>query len=79
MATTDSLFTEFFNTIGSTSAFEAIRKVQKVDGLALAKELKFDKFSDLGTPVIDYVELTLYDENRKLYCCNPRRCGTHPT
>lgn len=63
----DSPISNFFNTIASTSAFETVRKVQKVDTARLETQLQFAKFSDLGTPVLDYVELTLYDKVLNFY------------
>ena len=56
------IYKSFFNTIGSTSAFEAIRKTSKVDINKLQNSFNNAKFSNLGTPVVDYVELALYED-----------------
>ena len=59
-------YTAFFNTIASTSSFETIRKIQKLNLPDLESTLRNAKISDLGTPVIDYVELSFTIKNTAL-------------
>jgi len=56
------LITDFFNMIGSTSAYEAIRTANASNDAVLKDKFNNAKFSYLGTPVLDYVELTLYKD-----------------
>ncbi len=54
----DNVYKNFFDTIATTSSFETVRKATKVNLPDLASTFKNARISDLGTPVIDYVELS---------------------
>jgi len=58
----DNLFNTFFETLATTSAVEATKITAKTNANVLADRLRNAKSSNLGTPVLDYVELTLYED-----------------
>ena len=60
---TDNIYKNFFNTIASSSSYEAYKKVDKINTPDLVSSVKNARFSDLGTPVIDYVELSFQIKN----------------
>jgi len=52
----------FLGTILSTSAFETARTINNIDSAQLQTDFQNIKFSNLGTPVLDYVILTLDED-----------------
>jgi len=59
MSKFNEVFNEFYGNVATNSQYETYRQVRNTDYNQLIQDVDKFKMSDLGTPVLDYVELIL--------------------